>query len=87
MADRFVLIADGFWRNEAAFLFRPNSVYSIGVKKIRSRFDKDRPPIFGVVLGISTAKNHFTDFVIKSFNNESDARAFAGKLANLLNEE
>ena len=87
MADNFVLTESGDWHNKSAYAIRPNKIYKISVETFRSRFDKDRPPIFGVVLDISTVKNYRSDFAIKSFDNEADARQFAGKLANLLNQE
>ena len=87
MADNFVLTESGDWHNKSAYAIRPNKIYKISVETFRSRFDKDLPPKFGVVLDFSTDKGHRTNLAIKIFDNESDACAFAEKLANLLNQE
>lgn len=80
------LILDGVnWVNHSALL-EPNNLFAVEVQTCASRFDKNRPPKYLVVVhGINSLSSR-VELTIKTFDTHQKAADFAAKLAHLINE-
>jgi len=81
----FVLTEQGDWHNIKARLSVPNTIFNIRIKEVTSRFNRDLPPRYYVVLDLADEHCYRKDVPLNLFDSLAAAQVFAEKQAHLLN--